>query len=155
MAQTRPSQDDTSNSSSSKKPRLDKAYDLLTCTIKQPEFAYAHMELVTDGGGTTEGSNQASQMSLDELQVKSYCTAALRQFLGLTGAAIPFDILKAEGTECWVRMQSDDLGSFTAAITAWKGTTDNGVNCLLRVKQASNWLGTMLGRNGQDRIWNS
>lgn len=94
-------------------------------------------------------------MQLDMLQVKSYCTSALRQFLGLTGVAIPLDILKVDGTHCWVRVPRQDLAPFTAAITAWNGTDEDGTQCLLRVKQASDWLGTMVGTDGQDRLWNS
>jgi ribonuclease P/MRP protein subunit POP8 len=134
--------------SSTKKPRLDKSHDILTCTIKTPEFSYAHMELITD-------STTAGPPSLDELQVKSYCTAALRQFLGLTGAGMSLDILKAEGAHCWVRVPRPDLGSFAAAITAWRGTTEDGVACLLRVRRCSDWLGSMVGSEGQDRLWNS
>lgn len=134
--------------SSVKKPRLDKSHDILTCTIKTPQFSYAQMELITDSTGSNPGS-------LDELQVKSYCTNALRQFLGITGAGMPLDVLKAEGTECWVRVQREDLGPFAAAITAWRGTTEDGVQCLLRLKQCSDWLGAMVGSDGQDRLWNS
>ncbi|KAL6849792.1 hypothetical protein ACO1O0_009337 [Amphichorda felina] len=135
-------------SPSAKKPRLDKSHDILTCTVKAPQFSYAHMQLVTDGTGSNPGT-------LDELQVKSYCTVALRQFLGITGAAIPLDVLKAEGTECWVRVPREDLGPFAAAMTAWRGTTEDGVQCLLRLKQCSDWLGAMVGSDGQDRLWNS
>lgn len=125
---------------------LPKAHDILTCTIKNPPYSYAHLELVTS---TTQPE------SLDELQVKAYCTAALRQFLGLTGQAMFLDILKVEGGDCWVRVPRDDLGSFAAAITAYKGTVEDGVERVLRLKQCSDWLGAMVGNDGQDRIWNS
>lgn len=94
-------------------------------------------------------------MELDNLQVKSYCTAALRQFLGLTGVAIPLDVLKVEASACWVRVPRDDLGAFAAALTAWKGSSDGGVEFLLRVKQCSDWLGAMVGSHGQDELWNN
>jgi ribonuclease P/MRP protein subunit POP8 len=131
----------------SKNAQLEKSHDILTCTIKAPPFSYAHLELVT------EDSTQA--INLDELQVKSYCTAALRQFMGLTGAGMPLDILKAQGNQCWVRVERPDLGSFAAAITAWRGTNEDGVHYLLRLVQCSDWLGTMVGSDGQDRLWNS
>lgn len=129
------------------KPRLQKSHDLLTCTVKTPPFSYVHLELLTDP--------LDAAVELDNLQVKSYCTAALRQFLGLTGTAIPLDVLKVEGSECWIRVPRDDLGSFAAALTAWKGTSDGGVDCLLRIKQCSDWLGTMVGSHGQDQLWNN
>ncbi|KAK5993207.1 hypothetical protein PT974_06636 [Cladobotryum mycophilum] len=133
--------------SSVEKSGLEKSHELLTCTLKTPTFAYAHLELITD--------RQDEPIELDNLQVKSYCTAALRQFLGLTGSAIPLDILKVNGSECWIRVPRQDLGPFAAAITAWKGTNDDGVQCLLRLKKCSDWLGTMVGSDGQDQLWNS
>lgn len=141
------STDPEAERSSVKKPRLEKSHDILTCTVKAPQFSYAHMELVTEDTTKT--------LDLDNLQVKSYCTAALRQFLGLTGMGMSMDILKVESRECWVRVPRQDLGSFAAAITAWRGTTEGDVSCLLRIKQCSDWLGTMVGSNGQDRLWNS
>ncbi|KAH7152469.1 hypothetical protein B0J13DRAFT_620021 [Dactylonectria estremocensis] len=125
---------------------LQKSHDILTCTVKDPPFSYAHLELVTDG---------AAPVELDNLQVKSYCTTALRQFLGVTGVAISLDILKVQGSHCWLRVPRHDLASLAAAITAWKGTNDNGVQCVLQVRQCSDWLGAMVGADGQDRLWNS
>ncbi|PHH86505.1 hypothetical protein CDD83_10128 [Cordyceps sp. RAO-2017] len=127
------------------KAHLESSHDILTCSVKAPLFSYAQLELVSDGPG----------VELDNLQVKSYCSAALRQFLGLTGMAISLDILKVDGVECWVRVPRPDLGSFAAAITAWRGTSDGGTHCLLRLKQCSDWLGVMVGADGQDRLWNS
>ncbi|KAL5094099.1 hypothetical protein Trisim1_008209 [Trichoderma cf. simile WF8] len=129
------------------KTRLHKTQELLTCTIKSPPFSYVHLELLTNP--------HDAAVELDNLQVKSYCTAALRQFLGLTGTAIPLDVLKVERSECWVRVPREDLGSFAAALTAWKGTNDGGIESLLRIKQCSDWLGAMVGSNGQDRLWNN
>lgn len=123
---------------------LDADQALTTCAIRSPPFAYAQLELVTDGPAALE---------LDNLIVRSYCTSALRQFLGLSGVAISIDILKADGSDCWVRVPRQDLGAFSAALTAWKGTKEDGSHCLLRVKQCSDWLGPMVGSNGQDEIW--
>ncbi|KAK1243567.1 hypothetical protein MKX08_001705 [Trichoderma sp. CBMAI-0020] len=95
-----------------KKPRLQKSHELLTCTIKSPSFSYIHLELLTDPPDAS--------VELDNLQVKSYCTAALTQFLGITGSAISLDILKIEESGCWIRVPRDDLGPFAAALTAWK-----------------------------------
>lgn len=65
------------------------------------------------------------------------------------------DILKVQGGDAWVRIPRDDLGSFAAAITAYRGTVEDGVERVLRVKQCSDYLGAMVGSDGQDRIWNS
>lgn len=155
MAQSQSSS--SQNSQTRKKQKLEKSYDILTCTVKNPQFAYAHLELVTTASLTSSSSNtqeQQQQPELDPLQVKSYCTAALRQFLGLTGVAVPVDILKVQGLDCWVRVPRPDLSLFAAAVTAWKGSVEDGDLRLLRVKQCSDWLGTMVGSDAQDRLWN-
>lgn len=114
-------------------------------TIKAPQFAYAHLELHTDG---------SRAVTLDELFVRSYCTAALRQYLGHTGAAIPLDILKVEGTHCWLRMPRDDVKPFAAALTASRGSVgDDDTPCLLRIKQCSDWLGSMVGNEELAKLW--
>ena len=129
------------------KEGLSKSHEILTCTIKSPPYAYAHLQLST--------SDPTCTPSLDDLQAKSYCTAALRQFLGLTGASISVDLLKVENNECWVRVPRQDLSVFAAAITAWAGASEDGVVRLLRLKQCGDWLGAMVGSDGQDRIWDS
>lgn len=131
---------------STPKQGLDTSHELLTCTVKAPPFSYAHLVLSTDA---------ATPVELDILQVRAYCTAALRQFLGLTGLAISVDILKVDGVECWVRVPRPHLGSFAAAITAWPGSSEGGAHCVLRVKQCADWLGMMVGADGQDLVWNS
>jgi len=128
------------------KAGLEKSHEILTCTVKNAPWSYAHMELVTE---STE------PLELDDLQVKSYCTAALRQSFGLSGQAMPLDILKTSGSQCWVRVPREDLSTFTAAITAWAGLVENGQRRVLRLKQASDWLGTMVGSDGQERLWES
>ena len=126
------------------KAHLETSHELLSCTAASPAFAYAHLELVTDGAEPTE---------LDNLQVRSYCSAALRQFLGITGEAISIDILKAQGADCWLRVPRQDLGPFAAAVTAWTGATEGGSRRILRVKQCSDWLGAMVGADGQELVW--
>ncbi|EKJ72261.1 hypothetical protein NXS19_012552 [Fusarium pseudograminearum] len=128
---------------------LEKSHDILTCTIKEPPFSYAHLELVTDV------PSSSSSVTLDDLSLKSYCTTALRQFLGTTGAAVSIDILKVENNHAWVRIPRPDLGSFAAAITAWRGTSDNGEQVSLQLRQCSDWLGAMVGADGQNRLWNA
>ncbi|CAG9943201.1 unnamed protein product [Clonostachys rosea f. rosea IK726] len=143
MTQSTPSH--SADTSISKKPRLEKSHDLLTCTVKNPQFSYALLELVTDN----------EDAELDNLQVQSYCNTALRQFLGITGAAIPIDVLKVQGKECWVRVPQPELGAFAAGITAWRGTIEDGAQNILRLKQCSDYLGSMVGGYSQDTLWNS
>ncbi|KAK3190548.1 hypothetical protein K4F52_003238 [Lecanicillium sp. MT-2017a] len=124
----------------------EKPQEIFSATIKNPPFAYAQLELCTE-------SSDPNAVVLDDLQVKSYCTAALRQFLGLTGVAIPVDILKVTPSGCWLRVPRDDMPSFAAALTAWKGSSENGTGYLLRLKQCSDWLGPMVGSEGYEKLW--
>ncbi|KZL69955.1 hypothetical protein CT0861_12693 [Colletotrichum tofieldiae] len=127
-----------------------KSHELLTCTIKTPPFSYAQLELVTDSLQALDAT-----AGLDNLQVRSYCNAALRQFLGVTGSAIPIDILKVDGNQCWLRVPRPDLSPFAAAITAWAGVSEQGSRRVLRVKQCSDYLGAIVGADGQDKLWSS
>ncbi|KAJ0308249.1 hypothetical protein COL516b_003518 [Colletotrichum fioriniae] len=115
-----------------------KSHELLTCTIKAPTFSYTHLELISESPTTQEA------LELDNLQ-----------FLGATGSAIPIDILKVEGAQCWLRVPRQDLSPFAAAITAWAGVSDQGIRQVLRVKQCSDYLGAIVGTDGQDKLWSS
>jgi ribonuclease P/MRP protein subunit POP8 len=121
-----------------------KSHDLTTFTIKAPPFSYAHLEAL---------SESSDPIALDAIQVRSYCTSALKQFLGITGTSISLDILKVEGASCWLRIPRDDLGAFSAAITAWQGTHETGVHSTLRIKGCSDWLGSLVGREREDQLW--
>ncbi|KAF6812872.1 hypothetical protein CSOJ01_04872 [Colletotrichum sojae] len=125
-----------------------KSHELLTCTLKTPPFSYAQLELFSEGPTSVD-------VEMDNLQLRSYCNAALRQFLGDTGSAIAIDILKVEGRECWLRVPRQDLSPFAAAITAWAGVTEQGRRRILRVKQCSDYLGAMVGADGHESLWSS
>lgn len=125
----------------SQKPR-----ELFTCTVKTPPYAYACLEMV---------SESLDPVQLDALQVRSYCSAALRQFLGETGAAIAIDIIKVRDAECWVRVPRQDLAAFSAAITAFSGFSQGGKTSALQLRACGNWLGALLGKSEQQRLWNS
>ncbi|KAI0011143.1 hypothetical protein F4779DRAFT_244063 [Xylariaceae sp. FL0662B] len=131
-------------STSSAPPKAKKAVELVTATIRAPRYSYAHLQAFTDS---------AEPVELDMLQVRSYCTAALKQFLGATGVAIPLDILKVEGRDCWLRLPRDDLGAFAAAVTAWQGSSQDEIHTSLRIRGCSDWLGALVGRDGEDELW--
>ena len=152
MSQTNENQDvemaDASTTSIlSRQDKAQKSRDIFTCTISKPAFAYAHLELVT--------SSQATAVKLDELQARSHFTSALQRFLGATGTAISIDILKVQGSDCWVRVPREDLGTFAAAITAWPGVTQDGVSSILQMRTSGNWLGSIVGRGEQHKLWTS
>ena len=107
-------------------------------------YAYAQLEMVTDG---------PEEVELDALQVRSHCTSALKQFLGATGTATPIDILKVQGNKFWVRVPRQDLATFAAGITAWPGTTQDGIPSVLQIRSSGNWLGSLLGRSEQHKLW--
>ncbi|KFG85239.1 hypothetical protein MANI_016503 [Metarhizium anisopliae] len=115
---------------------------LQTRTLSSP-FSYAHMELATEG---------PQEIQLDDILVKSYCTAALKQFLGLTGQAIPIDILKTQNEACWLRLPREDLQSFCAAITAYRGVTEGDTRYILRTKRCSDWLGLLTDDGGEQSL---
>lgn len=123
---------------------LSQSHKLLTCTVRSPPFSYAHLQLYLNG----------QDANIDNLQVKAYCAAALRQHLGLTGSAISVDILHIRGSECWVRVPQQNLGAFSAALTAWRGPiADGGGPISLRVRQCTDWLGSLVGTQEQDSLW--
>lgn len=124
-----------------------KSHDLFNCTIRKPLHAYAHLELVSDASSL--------RADLDALQVRSYLSSALKQFLGLTGSGMPIDILKVEGKECWIRLSRQDLGPFAAAITAWTGASHNGVTSIIYLRASGDHLGSLIGRYDQHKIWDS
>ncbi|KAI1310141.1 hypothetical protein F5Y03DRAFT_51048 [Xylaria venustula] len=134
------------DASISNAPKVNKAHELAGSVIKAPPYSYAHLELFN-----AESSKTAE---LDALQVKSYCTAALKQFLGVTGMAIPLDILKVEGKSCWLRLPRDNLAAFAAAITAWQGTAQDGIQSTLKIRGCSDWLGALVGQQDEEKLWN-
>ena len=120
-----------------------KARELFGTTFKQPPFAYAHVEVVRRGTDSTP---------LDSLQIRGYCESALRQFLGATGAGMPLDLLKIDGSEFWLRLPSEDLSCFAASLTAWVPGSSPSV--VLRLRDSGNWLGSLVGRIEQQALWN-
>jgi ribonuclease P/MRP protein subunit POP8 len=137
-----------SESRAAPKPKARKACEIQTCTIRNPPFSYAQLELLS-------GPGAGEKPCLDEITVRSYCSAALTRFLGATGAAISLDILKVHENQCWVRVPREDLAAFAAAITAWRGASEGSVDCAFRLLQCSDWLGSMVGRAGQEELWHS
>ncbi|KAI0119952.1 hypothetical protein GGR51DRAFT_2644 [Nemania sp. FL0031] len=136
---------DTSMAAVDNAPKAKKSYELAKFVIKAPPYSYAHLEISNAELSKREG--------LDALQVKAYCVAALNQFLGATGMAIHLDILKVEGQNCWLRVPRDDLGAFAAAVTAWQGTTQDGIHSVFRVRGCSDWLGALVGQQDESKLW--
>ncbi|CAK7217912.1 hypothetical protein SBRCBS47491_003325 [Sporothrix bragantina] len=138
----------------SKTSKESKTRELYSSTIGRPLFAYAQIEVVRSSA-PLGGSTGSGQEALDALQVRSYCDAALKQFLGATGAAMPLDLLKLDGSEFWVRLPREDLGLLAAALAAWNPVSRSGTSTALRLKGSGNWLGSLIGRTEQSSLWKS
>lgn len=133
-----------STSAAQKQQKSTKGHEITTKTIKAPPFSYLYLELI---------SESSSGIELDDLTVRSYIVAALAQFLGLTGSAISVDILKVEGRECWIRVPREDLSPVMAALGGWVGGNDDQKNFGWKVKASGNWLSSLIGNQGAEKIW--
>lgn len=116
-----------------------------THTLIHPApWLYLHLEL--HGPTTTTTSDD-----LDALTARSYLTSALSQFLGLTGAAIPVDILHLRGREVWVRVARGDGSAVVAAVSGWVGGGGGQGSAVgWRVRGRGAWLGGLVGGDGGD-----
>ncbi|CAK7264064.1 hypothetical protein SEPCBS57363_000881 [Sporothrix epigloea] len=121
-------------------------------TISQPPFAYAQIEVIRISVLLGAGAG-TDQEGLDALQARSYCDAALKQFLGATGAAMPLDLLRLDGSQFWVRLPREDLSLFAAALASWNTVSRNGTAMALRLKASGNWLGSLIGQTEQSSLW--
>ena len=152
-----------------KEEKKTKSRTLTESTIRAPQFAYAHLRLhsatlsemtntntnttdfTTDDNNDEDGDQNQNQNQTDPLQVRAYCTAALRQFLGDTGAGMGVDILLIRGGDVWVRVPRGDLAAFVGAIAAYGGMETT----LFRTRACGDWLGSLLGRAEQHALWAS
>lgn len=84
---------------------------------------------------------------MDAVTAHLQLTAALSQFLGLHGAAIPIDVLKLEGADLWIRVPFEDHSNVIAAVGGWI----SGKGEAWRVKGTSSWDARAMARDsGQD-----
>jgi ribonuclease P/MRP protein subunit POP8 len=140
--------------------KLTKTLTLTTTTLRTPPFAYAHLTLTPDP--QSPPTTPTPSLQVDALQVRAYLTTALRQFLGTTGAAIAIDILLIDGASVWVRVPREDLAAFAAGVTAFAGTPsssssqgggDGAGRMLLQLGACGDWLGGLVGREGEGGLW--
>ncbi|OQV07732.1 hypothetical protein CLAIMM_12128 [Cladophialophora immunda] len=112
-----------------------------TFTLRNPPYSYFHLRL--------HAMPPQADQSLDEITLRSYLTAALQQYLGLTGAAIPVDILKVESPNAWIRVPCDDEVAVTAAVSQWVGS--KGVS--LGIEARGSWLGGVVAKGDTKGLW--
>ncbi|KAI9721433.1 MAG: hypothetical protein M1812_002195 [Candelaria pacifica] len=120
-------------------------YDEASVTVRNPPWAYIRLELITTPPSTT---------TLDAITARTHLTSALQQLFGLTGIAIPVDILKTDRNEVWIRVPREDSGTIVAAVGGWVSTArtrDEGAEQIgWKVKGASDWLANLVAGNGSD-----
>jgi ribonuclease P/MRP protein subunit POP8 len=118
-----------------RKKRIPKPHILTQITLRNPPWAYIRLQHLTSSGKPPD---------LDIVTAHLHLTAALTQFLGLHGQAIPFDILKLEGQDVWIRLQHEDCSALIAAVGGWVNGNGEG----WRVKGSSSWDANAIGKDG-------
>lgn len=116
-----------------------------TSTLRKPPYVYLRV-IVTSM--PRQGYPQ-TEVDTDEITLLNYLNSALKQYLGLTGAAIPIDILKIDGSQAWVRLPAEDESAVVAALSQW--TSARGI--AVRVQQWSSWLGAVSSQTDDAKLW--
>ena len=122
-----------------------------TTTFRHPPYTYIHLSFtIVSTTNTSTRAQSTKPAEVDAITALQYLTAALQQSLGLTGTAIPVDILKIEDQDIWVRVPYEDGSAVMAAVSQWSSPA-RGV--ALRVKGRSAWLGGLVGRGDESKLW--
>ena len=107
-----------------------------TLTLRNPTWSYIRLH---------QFQPPQNSSTLDALTAHIQITAALHQFLGVHGAAVPVDVLKLEGSEVWIRVPAEDRSALVAAVGGWVGRAGEG----WRVMGWSSWsAGAEGGKDG-------
>ncbi|RAH44735.1 uncharacterized protein BO95DRAFT_169452 [Aspergillus brunneoviolaceus CBS 621.78] len=130
----------------------------LTFTTRNPLWTYLKLQLTHQ----PPVSQSTLTQPLDPLTARTYLSAALNQFLGLSGTAISIDILKIEpstGTNAktiWIRVPAPDASAVVAALSSWVGGSSlsgdaNGAgNVAWRVCAKGNFLQALVNGSGAE-----
>lgn len=110
-------------------------------TIRNPPFTYIHLTLLTSSTSLPTFNSPP----IDILTARTHLTSAIGQFLGITGTAIPIDLLKVEDRDVWIRVPREDAAGVVGALSQWVGK-DGGVSW--RVKGKGEWLGVAAAGDG-------
>ncbi|EEQ34063.1 conserved hypothetical protein [Microsporum canis CBS 113480] len=157
-----------------RKRKSTSAETLVTLTSRRPQWAYLHLELQDNIKNRTQNeliqdvnTNRVTAASdsitkapaLDPLTAKTYLSAALSQYLGLSGTAIPIDILKIASKAnqrnaryLWIRLPYDDAAAASAAMSSWIGSESGpgSTDVALRVVARGSRLGALVGGSGKE-----
>lgn len=109
-------------------------------TLRNPLWSHLHLQHLYP-------NSKPAQLAVDAVTAHLQLTAALTQFLGLHGSAIPIDILNISGADVWIRIPHEDHSALNAALGGWISSKGEG----WRVMDSSSWDARALGReSGQD-----
>lgn len=129
-----------------------------TLRLSHPPYAYLHLFLTSSSSISTTNtrhtgaSPKQSLIELDALTIRTHLTVALSSFLGLTGTAIPIDVMKHSGyvngeNDIWIRVPTEDRSAVVAALGAWMGRGDKEEDGTFgwRVLDTGAWLPGVVG----------
>ncbi|CAI7581911.1 unnamed protein product [Penicillium manginii] len=156
---------ETSSSAPLKRKAEGASSNTIHFTSRNPPWTYLKLQLIPQ-------PDVSSTQPLDALSARTYLSSALSQFLGITGTAIPIDILKVENKatttsadqsissnttgnkyDCaWVRVPREDSAAVVAALSSWigGGGSGSGANVAWRVCAKGNYLGALVSGSGAD-----
>jgi ribonuclease P/MRP protein subunit POP8 len=101
------------------------ASTIISNTIRFPQWTYFHLSFFSS----------TKEPELDAITARTHMDAAMTRFLGLTGSAIPIDILKLEGTDLWVRVPREHANAFHEGLSSWSNNSSKYI-----VKGRDDWL---------------
>ena len=113
--------------------------------LRHPPYTYLNLSLVTL-------PSKRDYAPLDAITVRTYLTSALSSFLGLTGTAIPVDILKVEARQVWIRVPTEDASVVVASIGQW---ADPNQVVSWKIEGRGTWLGGAVAQTSTDKkkLW--
>ena len=114
-----------------------------TQTFRDPPNTFLQLQL-RDGESTLIADH-----ATDHLTFKVHITNALSQYLGITGTAIPVDVLKVCHRRAWVRVPRDDETAVVAALSQWSSRD----NVSLQILARSTWLGNLDDQIVDAKLW--
>ncbi|KAK5107660.1 hypothetical protein LTR62_000941 [Meristemomyces frigidus] len=123
-----------------KRKHKPKPHILTQTTLRNPPWSYIHLQQQIPNIANNPTTNQ----NIDALTAHLHLTAALTQFLGLHGAAVPIDILRTEGAQIWIRVPAADQTAVVVAVGGWVSSKGEG----WRVLESSSWDAGARGRGG-------
>ncbi|KAH6642553.1 hypothetical protein C7974DRAFT_104383 [Boeremia exigua] len=127
-APTANTKDPSTSQNAKKRKRKEKETHILhQTTFRKPTWSYFHLALVTPGTAAQPPSASAASpdpRDIDTLTVSALLLHPLTAYLGVTGSAVPIDILHTQGRSAFVRIPRQDARAFRAGLSGWIGGCD-------------------------------